>query len=157
MDIIKAKEIALKKIKENNVDANFVFTKAKRALGVCMFKRKFLFKDGASTGYITIGLSREFVENNNECVVTDVILHEIAHAIAGHHHKHDIFWRAIAKKIGCVFMDKEIISSAKKYKVVCPNCKKIIGTYLVRPRRNLSNYRCNLCKQTLSNKDLIKI
>jgi predicted SprT family Zn-dependent metalloprotease len=157
MDIIKAKEIALKKIKENNVDANFVFTKAKRVLGVCMFKRKFLFKDGASTGYITIGLSREFVENNNECVVTDVILHEIAHAIAGHHHKHDIFWRAIAKKIGCVFMDKEIISSAKKYKVVCPNCKKIIGTYLVRPRRDLSNYRCNLCKQTLSNKDLIKI
>jgi hypothetical protein len=54
-------------------------------------------------------------------------------------------------------MDKEIISSAKKYKVVCPNCKKIIGTYLAKPRRNLSNCRCNLCKQTLSNKDLIKI
>ena len=33
--------------------------------------------------------------------VLDTILHEIAHALVGSHHKHDAVWKAKCKEIGC--------------------------------------------------------
>ena len=33
--------------------------------------------------------------------MTDTILHEIAHAIAGPQHGHDAYWRRIAAALGC--------------------------------------------------------
>jgi predicted SprT family Zn-dependent metalloprotease len=66
-----------------------VFDNAKTRAGVCRFDRK------------EIGLSRPLIALYEIEQVTDTVLHEIAHALAGPRHGHDRVWRAIARRIGC--------------------------------------------------------
>ena len=62
---------------------------AKVRAGGCFFKEK------------KISFSRNFVKNSNESVIYDTILHEIAHALVGPKHGHNIIWKNMAKKLGC--------------------------------------------------------
>ena len=48
-----------------------------------------------------ISFSRNFIKNSNESEIYDTILHEIAHALVGPKHGHDIVWKKMAKKLGC--------------------------------------------------------
>ncbi len=48
----------------------------------------------------TITLSRTLMALYDEELVREVILHEIAHAIAGAKHKHDSHWQATARQLG---------------------------------------------------------
>jgi predicted SprT family Zn-dependent metalloprotease len=66
-----------------------VFDNARTRAGVCRFDRK------------EIGLSRVLTELHSVEQVTDTILHEIAHALAGPRHGHDRVWQATARRIGC--------------------------------------------------------
>ena len=62
---------------------------AKVRAGACFFREK------------KISFSRNFVKNSNESEIYDTILHEIAHALVGPKHGHNIVWKKMAKKLGC--------------------------------------------------------
>ena len=66
-----------------------VLDRARTRAGVCRPARR------------EIGLSRVLTELHSEAEVTDTVLHEIAHALAGAEHGHDAVWRATARAIGC--------------------------------------------------------
>jgi predicted SprT family Zn-dependent metalloprotease len=61
---------------------------AKRRLGVCRF------------GPRVIGLSAPIIALNDESVIRDTVLHEIAHALAGPAAGHGPQWKAVARSIG---------------------------------------------------------
>ena len=73
--------------------------------------------------------------------VRDVLLHELAHAIAGVEEMHNDKWKAIARKIGCtadVCSGAFLIKSDYKYLITCPegcHMRKLTLTkkYLSRP------------------------
>lgn len=69
-------------------DWQFRWMRSTRTLGMCWYGTK------------TIGLSRRYVEINTEEHVLDTVLHEIAHAVAGHAANHGPLWQAIAIGIG---------------------------------------------------------
>ena len=66
-----------------------VFDNAKTRAGVCRYDRK------------EIGLSGPLISLYAREQVTETVLHEIAHALAGPRHGHDRVWRATARRIGC--------------------------------------------------------
>ena len=61
---------------------------AKVRAGACFFIEK------------KISFSRNFIKNSNEAEIYDTILHEIAHALVGPKHGHDVVWKKMAKKLG---------------------------------------------------------
>ncbi|GAA3344997.1 hypothetical protein GCM10020358_50400 [Amorphoplanes nipponensis] len=66
-----------------------VFDNARTRAGVCRSDRR------------EIGLSRHLMSLYSAEQVTETVLHEIAHAMAGPRHGHDRVWRTIARRIGC--------------------------------------------------------
>ena len=57
---------------------------AKVRAGACFFREK------------KISFSRNFVKNSNESEIYDTILHEIAHALVGPKHGHNVVWKKMA-------------------------------------------------------------
>ncbi|SKC45925.1 SprT-like domain-containing protein [Krasilnikoviella flava] len=66
----------------------FRFDRARRRAGLCRYDRR------------EISLSGPLTELYDEADVREVVLHEIAHALAGARHGHDSVWRATARSIG---------------------------------------------------------
>ena len=62
---------------------------AKVRAGACFFRER------------KISFSRNFIKNSNDSEIYDTILHEIAHALVGPKHGHNIVWKNMAKKLGC--------------------------------------------------------
>ena len=94
----------------------FRFDNAKSRLGVCKNRKS----------YFIIALSEAFIEQMTEEEVKNTILHEIAHALTPYQN-HNKIWKTIALAIGC---DGEVafkrhIEVKKKYRTICPVCKKI--------------------------------
>ena len=48
-----------------------------------------------------IDLSVSYCLRATQAEIEDTLLHEIAHAIAGHRHHHDDVWKTVARAIGC--------------------------------------------------------
>lgn len=66
----------------------FRFDRARRRAGLCRYDRR------------EISLSGPLTELYDEADVREVVLHEIAHALAGARHGHDAVWRATARSLG---------------------------------------------------------
>ncbi|MFE5340041.1 SprT-like domain-containing protein [Isoptericola sp. NPDC056578] len=66
----------------------FRFDRARRRAGLCRYDRR------------EISLSGPLTALYDEADVREVVLHEIAHALAGARHGHDAVWRATARAIG---------------------------------------------------------
>ncbi|MEO0588250.1 MAG: SprT-like domain-containing protein, partial [Planctomycetota bacterium] len=64
------------------------FNRRKTVCGVCNYTDR------------RIELSRHHVELNDEPIVLDTILHEVAHALAGSRAKHGPKWKRIAAELG---------------------------------------------------------
>ncbi|MCY3564923.1 MAG: SprT-like domain-containing protein [Gammaproteobacteria bacterium] len=69
-------------------DWSFRFNNAERKLGVCRYREK------------RILLSRGHAANGARDQVTDTILHEIAHALAGPRAGHGSDWKTVARQLG---------------------------------------------------------
>lgn len=119
MKLNDAQTLALKLMKKHNLIEKgwrFEFDNAVKRFGVCRFRRK------------VIGLSRKLVEVNDLDRVKDTILHEIAHAIAGHSAGHGNEWKRVCLRIGaeperCYTSENTNVVQLKYY-AVCGGCGK---------------------------------
>jgi predicted SprT family Zn-dependent metalloprotease len=110
----------------------FEFNNRKRSLGICRHRLN------------VIGLSTYLLPSMDLDIVTNTILHEIAHALVGSGHGHGHIWRRKALEIGC---DGERCSSLEidensvaKYVATCPDCGQKYNKHR-RPKR-LGCCRC---------------
>jgi predicted SprT family Zn-dependent metalloprotease len=90
LDLTAAERLATELFARHRLTGwRLVFDNAKTRAGVCRFGRR------------EIGLSRPLISRYAVEQVTETVLHEIAHALAGPGHGHDRVWRATARRIGC--------------------------------------------------------
>ena len=98
----------------------FAFDRSVRRFGACKYGR---FGQAG-----TISLSAPLTVRNSVEHVKDVILHEIAHALAGHAAGHGPEWRNIARIIGAkperCYSSAEVVQPKGKYTVTCKHCNK---------------------------------
>ncbi|CAN5417212.1 hypothetical protein BH23ACT6_BH23ACT6_16780 [soil metagenome] len=90
MDLQSAAVVGHRLLKEHGLAQwRLVFDNASTRFGVCRPRRR------------EIGLSRRLTQLSSEAEVRNTLLHEIAHALVGPAHGHDVVWRAKALAIGC--------------------------------------------------------
>jgi predicted SprT family Zn-dependent metalloprotease len=128
-----AEELARRLMKRFGLAAwEFGFNRRKRGLGLCRYTER------------RIELSLHFVIGHDELSIRDVILHEIAHALAGHEAAHGPLWRAIAEAIGA---RPERCGDARmpagRWQATCPACRQQYDR-IRRPKRR-STYICPKC------------
>ena len=76
----------------------------------------------------TLSFSKHFVENNDQSVILDTLLHEISHSLVGPGHGHGIAWQLKCKQIG---LSKPVrcLENADmpkgKYQAICGSCGPI--------------------------------
>jgi predicted SprT family Zn-dependent metalloprotease len=76
-------------------------------------------------------------ELNSREDVLDTILHEIAHALVGPGHDHDVFWQIRARSVGAKPIrcyGAEIVEPAPKYIGTCEGCGKEVKRYKLTKR-----------------------
>jgi len=110
----------------------------------------------------TLLLSRHMVRLNDESVVRNTILHEIAHAIAGLDNGHNYVWKAVCIAVGanperCANPAK--VNQVKhKYQVACQCCNHVLSAHHRRPNFNrLQRSYCSTCGQEKSFGKLIVV
>lgn len=114
MELHDARQIALNLMSKHGLTGwAFDFDNAKRRFGACHFRTK------------RITLSIYLVALNEAAKVTDVILHEIAHALVGYKHGHNAVWKAKAIEIGCngmrCYSSENTVTPESRYIGTCPN------------------------------------
>jgi len=134
MDLYKAKHLAIQLMNEHGLlDTywSFEFDGAKNRLGCCNFSTK------------RISLSKHVTLINDEKVIKNTILHEIAHALVGRNHDHDSIWRQKALEIGCDGnrLCKNSVRVEGKYKAECGNCGKVY----IKHRMGKVGAACGVC------------
>ena len=109
----------------------FDFDRAKSRFGACHYFKRL------------ITLSTELTQLNEEAEVEDVILHEIAHAIAGRLAGHGPAWKAVAEYIGAraerCYSNTRVHSPPPRWMGTCPSCGEVA---LRHRRRKIS---CGWC------------
>jgi predicted SprT family Zn-dependent metalloprotease len=113
----------------------FQFNRGKRMAGLCKYS------------YQTIELSQYFVNLNSEAFVRDIILHEIAHALAGSTAGHGPVWKMKCRAIGA--NPKRLCSPERRvpgnYTATC-NC----GVQHQMYRKPKHKYACKTCRAVLT-------
>lgn len=131
MKQVDAIRLAWKLMKEHNVeDWGFEFDRAKNRFGCCHHDSR------------KITLSKHFVEKNSEELVTQTILHEIAHALVGGEYGHGKPWKRVARLLGysgnrCCSNEVELPN--RNYEGTCPSCGRIIHRHR---RRDIACGEC---------------
>ena len=112
----------------------FQFDNAKRRFGICKYRSK------------TIGLSRDLTLLNKLEEVQDTILHEIAHALVGPNHGHNVVWKEKAYEIGCrpvrCYSNSNVNTPEAKYEAKCVGCGKTHKKHR-KPKRISSCGKCS--------------
>jgi predicted SprT family Zn-dependent metalloprotease len=110
----------------------FEFTRAKRALGVCRYRRR------------TIGLSVHLVERNPPEEVRETLLHEIAHAKAGPGVGHGLLWKVWAIRVGARPVRCGAADMPRgRWRAGCPCCGRQFHLHR-RPKR-MTGWFCRRC------------
>ena len=93
-------------------DWHFGFNRRKTAMGLCLFDSR------------TILLSVYFVQLNDDEVIRDTLLHEIAHALVGPGHGHDDVWKRKCLEIGAKpeRLSYEVNMPPGRWRAVCGGC-----------------------------------
>jgi len=132
MQIPQAQELAHTLMAQYGLNTwRFLFDQSVRRFGCCNHSKQ------------QISLSAKLTKLNDEAVVRDTILHEIAHALAPVTAGHNRQWRQIALSIGCngqrAYSHQDVVTPEKKYTGVCPNCQRVIK------RHRRSGIACGKC------------
>ena len=112
-------DLARQKMAEHGLqDWRFEWDSAKRRAGVCQYGKR------------TIGMSTVWAAGASEGAILDTLLHEIAHALAGHEAGHGPRWRQIARSIGCsaerCATETEHMPKGR-YEAVCRSCGRTVA------------------------------
>ncbi len=111
----------------------FAFNRRRRTMGLCNYTDK------------RIELSVLFVTMNDAGLVRDTILHEIAHALAGHRAGHGPVWAAVCRRLGVAPLRActEAAMPRGAIRAKCPSC----GLEHDRHRRPMKGrtYYCLAC------------
>lgn len=131
----EAQQLALQLMKAHGLhDWRFQFNRRKKTMGLCVYTRR------------TIELSIYYVERNPIEEIRDTILHEIAHALVGHEHGHDLVWQRKCIEIGA---RPERCGEAEmpegKWQAKCGSCGKAFHRHR-RPKRGRTWF-CRECGQ----------
>ena len=128
-------EMAESLIKKHGLESwSFQFDNARNRAGCCNYTIR------------VISLSRLYCLKAGQDQVRDTILHEIAHALAGHGHNHDAKWKSIARSIGCTADRCHSVDFAPaKYIVSCLRC----GWHEKKNRR-LRGAICRTCQKPVT-------
>jgi len=121
MELTKAESLCRQMLDEHGLnDWTVLFDKKTLRLGACNYN------------YKTIFLSTHWTTEHDESEVKETILHEIAHALVGPNHGHDVYWSIQARKIGakpysCLDIHKgqrifEAASTETFKKYACDKC-----------------------------------
>ena len=133
MQISEARRLATGLMAEHGLEGwKLVFDRARTRAGVCRPGRR------------EIGLSRILTALHTDAEVRDTVLHEIAHALVGAQHGHDVVWRAKALAIGCNGTRCVPETAAKPdapWKGTCP-AGHVVSRFR-RPSRVMSCRRCS--------------
>jgi len=87
--------------------------------------------------------------------VRDTILHEIAHAIAGHKAGHGWQWKAECRRIGAnpnrtADLPQDMVLGLKEkianYKAVCTKCDNVYMFYRLTEKWKQGKYICSKCR-----------
>ena len=119
--------------KHNLNDWRLKWNDSKRMFGYCSYTHHAIY------------LSKLLTELNEEREIIDVILHEIAHALAPITEHHGKVWKNIARDIGCNATrcyGKEVIEPKKPYTVSCKYGHTFQSDRKPRHRRILA---CHIC------------
>jgi predicted SprT family Zn-dependent metalloprotease len=137
MELEDAENLALTLMEDNWLGSwSFKFDNAKLRCGACHH------------GKHVITLSRHFVALNTEDEVRDVILHEIAHAIAGFKAGHGVRWQLWAIQLGarperCA---ENVDMPEGGIKGFCMSgCTARHTRHRMPPKRLMDAYSCNRC------------
>lgn len=117
----------------------FAFDGGKRRMGATFF-----LNIGGSKLPTKITLSRHYAALLSEQEVRDIILHEIAHALAGHAAGHGPVWRNAARKIGAKAERCGVASASPEHSVLgtCPVCDKVVSRQHRLPLRVYFHSKC---------------
>ncbi len=116
-------------------DWQFAFDHARVRCGSCHYRTR------------QISLSRHFVALNDTYEVNNVLLHEIAHALAGPGVGHGAAWQELARRLGArpeTRAPQFVAMPAPSWSLVCRGCRQIVAQ---RHRRvlDLTRVRCRTC------------
>jgi len=147
MNINKAETLARNLMGEHGLlitGWTFRFSRGRNQFGACRIKQNHIgfpiMKE--------ITLSKKLSEINDETEVRDTILHEIAHAKAGHRAGHGPIWKSVASSIGARpvarFSTAEVTVSYK-WVGTCADCNKQFKRHRVTPRSQFTGSRHAHC------------
>jgi len=133
MDLLELKDIAGREMAKHGLHGwTFAVAEAKRRLGVCRYRTK------------RIEIGEYYARNNPPEAVLDTLMHEIAHAIAGHAAGHGPVWKAVAVRLGATprayDSSHETIIEPGDWQATCPACANTFHRYK-RPGRS-TRYHC---------------
>ena len=113
-------------------DWGFRFNRRKNDMGCCHYHHQ------------RIELSQHFVGANEQAIVRDTILHEIAHALAGHRAGHGPKWKRICRRIGATPQRCGHATMPEgQWQAVCGGCGWRYSRHR-RPARG-ATYYCSSC------------
>lgn len=113
------------------------FDNARTRAGCCNYTRR------------VISVSRRLLPVWSLDMVRNTLLHEVAHALAGHEHGHDHVWRAVALSVGCDGKRCHYAPfSEPLWHITCP-CGKLVMKRHKLSVRYTSTHTCKHCKGAL--------
>jgi predicted SprT family Zn-dependent metalloprotease len=133
MDAWHAAELARQLMEQHGLACwEFRFNRRRQSMGLCVYSTK------------RIELSLPFVRGNDEGLVRDTILHEIAHALAGHRAGHGPVWKARCLQLGAQPQRcGQAAMPMGAWRATCPTCRRTFHRHR-RPARQ-SRYSCSAC------------
>jgi len=139
MDVKELEAVAARELAKHGLQGwTFALGTTKRRLGVCKYVQR------------RIEIAEYFARNSPAAEVFDTLLHEIAHALAGHAAAHGPAWKKIAVRLGATpracTHSKQAIVMPGDWQSTCPSCGKTYHIYK-RPR-SLTGYRCRCAART---------
>jgi predicted SprT family Zn-dependent metalloprotease len=116
---------------------SFAFDSAKTRAGLCSFSNK------------RISVSRHLAARYEDDEIHQVLLHEVAHALAGHRAGHGPIWRRVAKELG--YEGKRLHDGSANAKELAPWLGTCPGGHVHhRYRRPTRPLACGLCSRRFS-------
>lgn len=119
--------------KHGLTDWNVGWDRAKRRAGQCVHGAK------------KITFSRTLAEIYPPSTMKDVVLHEVAHALAGPAHNHDAYWKKVARSLGATpraLLPATLPTPPQPWVGTCRHCGLVKRLHSM-PRRVVSCGKCS--------------